>query len=308
MFKPDMKHIIKIIPLIYILLSFAIPQSYSSPDTETLYPEGVGSYTEFPYQFPDSGFHWQKVDEIIPDEASTFIYSSIDDTGTYIDTFTVQDTSIEEGSTINSVTVYIRERSIATTGNLKGYSGTEIISHSTLYEGTFALASSTWSYKTTVYTVNPFTSAEWTLEEINAIEIGGKGRSRYDSKNGEWTTADITQCKIVIDYSPPVVGEWHNVESWYGELITRQWASVESWYGTLISRAWTSVENWSGTLITRAWMNVEIWYGRIITEGWQIIESWGGMLKPEFSFINIIIWILLLAGSLVLIVYLYDKH
>ena len=280
MLQRDMRLTISL-TLLLLVAFLQIPKCYSLPDTETLYPEGAGSYTEFPNQHPDSGFHWDKVDEAIPDEASTYIYSAIDDTGTYIDTFTVQDSSIEEGNTINSVTVYIRERSIPTTGNLRGYSGTEMISHSTLYEGAFAYASSTWSYKTTVYDVNPFTNEEWTLEEINAIEIGAKGRSRYDSRNGEWTSADITQCKIVIDYSPPVVGDWHSVETWYGNLITRQWSSVECWYGELNTRLWQSVEAWYGQVVTCSWKNVETWYGNFITKEWNVIENWYGELVTK---------------------------
>ena len=273
MHRVSLKAIINFLWILLLCCSF-LKFGSCSPDTETLYPNGVGTYTEFPNQFPNSGFHWQKVDETVPDEATTYIYSAIDDTGTYIDTFSVQDTSIPEGSTINSVTVSIRERSIPTTGNLKGYTGTEIISHSILYEGTFALGSSTWSYKTTVYNVNPFSSEQWTLEEINAIEIGAKGRSRYDSKNGEWTTADITQCKVIIAYTLAPTGEWHTIESWSLSLSTREWLSVGSWSQYLISRDWNPIEVWSQTLMTKEWNFIAFWTQNLITKQWNILELW----------------------------------
>jgi hypothetical protein len=73
--------------------------------TETLRPNGAGDETNIGDQYPTSGAHWDKVDEVTPDEASTYV-------GTYNsayqrDLYNLAD-HIEGAGTINFVKVYTR--------------------------------------------------------------------------------------------------------------------------------------------------------------------------------------------------------
>lgn len=56
-------------------------------------------------------------------------------------------------------------------------------------------------------------------------------------------------------------GEWHIVETWYGELLTRSWTKIEIWYGQLITRSWTAIEIWCGKLVVRSWIGVQTLMG-----------------------------------------------
>ena len=42
---------------------------------ETLRPNAPGTYTQVPSQIPDSGAHWDKVDEAVVDYNTTVVFS-----------------------------------------------------------------------------------------------------------------------------------------------------------------------------------------------------------------------------------------
>lgn len=74
----------------------------------TLYlrPNGAGDYTNIPIQYPNSTYHWDKVDEASPDDDTTYVRCA--STTQYKDAYALEDASIPSGSTINSVRVYFR--------------------------------------------------------------------------------------------------------------------------------------------------------------------------------------------------------
>ena len=60
-----------------VLSVFSSPQlAYAAATTETLYPDGVGDYTNISSQSPGSGYHWDKVDEAVADDDTTYIYTN----------------------------------------------------------------------------------------------------------------------------------------------------------------------------------------------------------------------------------------
>ena len=72
--------------------------------TEILRPNSAGDETNIPYQSPDTGEHWDKVDDITPDDDLTALYCG---NGTYRDLYNLPNHSVGSG-TINKITVYIR--------------------------------------------------------------------------------------------------------------------------------------------------------------------------------------------------------
>ena len=174
--------------------------------TETLRPNAVGTYTEFPVQYPNSTFHYDKVDDVTPDEGSTYIATSSTDYLFYRDLYGVPDSAIPVGSTINSVTVYIRcVGSGLDTGNTRGYAAQYIRTHDTDYLGAYAYyIGSAWATKYYTWLTNPNTGLAWTIDEINALEIGIKGRAGYDIE-GYCYPLYCTQVYVEVDYTPPAV-------------------------------------------------------------------------------------------------------
>jgi len=80
------------------------------PDTEILRPNAAGDYTNIASQYPDSGAHWEKVDEATVDD-DDYVYTS---SGTQEkDAYNLDSTAIPSGSTINSVTAFLRIRGLA---------------------------------------------------------------------------------------------------------------------------------------------------------------------------------------------------
>ena len=158
-------------------------------------PNAAGTYTQFPYQYPTSGSHWDKVDEETSDEGSTVIIAS-DSTSWYKDSFNFANITIPENATIKSVTVYNRVSSLGS-GARAGYHQTLIRTHSTDYFGTTNRPPTSYTTYSTTYTANPYTGQAWTVEEVNALQIGIYARATYH--NGNYWDLDCTQVYVVIE-------------------------------------------------------------------------------------------------------------
>lgn len=133
----------------------------------TLYlrPNAAGDETNLEHQYPDSDYHWDKVDEATPDEATTCIYTH---SGTYLrDLYGLEDTA--ETGTINWIKVWMR---CFSNGANQGRGKTAISTGGTVYDGSEEIVTWTWTDYSTQYTTNPKTEATWTWEELNALQAG----------------------------------------------------------------------------------------------------------------------------------------
>jgi hypothetical protein len=73
-------------------------------DVETLRPNAAGDETNIPTQYPATGYHWDKVDDVTSDDGSTFIV-----TGLKSYKRDLYNLPAHSGSgTINKITVYVR--------------------------------------------------------------------------------------------------------------------------------------------------------------------------------------------------------
>lgn len=166
--------------------------------TETLRPSDSGTHTEFPNQYPSEGSHWDKVDEEESDNDGTYIKSATNNPNVYRDTYNLPFTSIPENAVIDSVTVHILARNEDSV--YKGYTYTMLRTHSTDYLGSENQPPTSYTEYTKEYINNPNTGQPWTIEELNAMEIGVKGQSGFRMTPLSYFPMRCTQVFVVIEY------------------------------------------------------------------------------------------------------------
>ena len=181
--------------VLVISLGLAIALPMSTPvlaATLTIYPNGPGNYTNISGQYPNSGAHWDKVDEAVPDDDQTYVYTNSDTQQK--DAYTLQDVS--GTGIIASVTVYFRFRSSASTSNYaycqpflrlgaRETAGTEVSTRST-----------TWT--TYSQTLARPGGGNWSWSDINNLEvcIGLRHTSALPNRY-----AQCTQVYVVVNYN-----------------------------------------------------------------------------------------------------------
>ena len=171
---------------------------------EILRPNGAGSSTEF-YLVPNSGEeNWGDVDEVIADDATTFVTTAEDNRK---DLYNIANPTFADATVINSVTLYARCKRWGAPPNDVGYfgissGGTESWSDAT----TFVSAYTDYNK---VYTTDPNTGSAWTKAAITALQIGVK----TESTNSGMVS---TQVYAEVDYTeePP---ETHTIVASAGE-------------------------------------------------------------------------------------------
>lgn len=167
--------------------------------TEVLRPNAAGDYTNLPSQFPDSDEHWDKVDEEVPDDASTYVR---DYQGTqHKDAYNLTDTSIPAGSTINSVTVYFRCRQewAGTTDYCQPFLrlGTDETS------GTEQITTTDWvTYSEALARPG---GGSWSVSDLNNLQVVIGLRNGFTAS---WV--ECTQVYVEFDYSLPPTGSLIN--------------------------------------------------------------------------------------------------
>jgi uncharacterized protein (DUF362 family) len=157
---------------------------------EALRPDGPGSETSIDYQYPSSGAHWDKVDDVIPDDDSTYIQNKNGAEWTWQqDLFSTQDHSAGNGN-ILGVTVYIRNKLNASQTKAC------IRTHDMNYDSGEIGYGSPWSTKHYTWSNNPYTGNAWTWQEIDDLEIGVALRG--STAGPDW--AHCTQVYAEVEY------------------------------------------------------------------------------------------------------------
>lgn len=153
--------------------------------SEILRPNGSGASSQLT-DAPASGSNWQNVDEVSPDESSTYVRGN--SSSWERDSYAIEDHTTGAG-TIDSVVVYMRcvrqggGSQRAMTSIRVGGSYTDGSSVN-LNAGGYADFSAT-------YTVNPITSSAWSWTDIDAMEIGVSIQN-YGRCTQVWTVVHYT--------------------------------------------------------------------------------------------------------------------
>jgi len=153
----------------------------------TLRPTGAGDETNIPAQVPDSGYHFDKMDEVVADDAATIV-SSAAAAIWYRDLYAMADTS--QGGTINWVRVYMRVYAA-----IEGYARTALKSGSTVYEGSVISAPQAWTDYYTQYAT--MDGVAWTWAKVNAAQAG----LSLAGTDAKLSGSSGTQTWLVVDFT-----------------------------------------------------------------------------------------------------------
>ena len=188
-----------------------------------LRPNGVGDLDECDDQYPHSGEHWDKVDDVTPDDNQTWAGSSLVHS-TPTDLFTLPNGS--QIGDISKVTLYIRAR---TAPQPEDTFKIVIKTHGTLYYSEEIGPGCWFENYTKVWTKNPYTNKSWTWDEIADLQIGYQTFVVIPV-----TSLIITQEYVEVEYNvgttdkirPNAVGDSTTIEYQYPES-GQHWAKVD---------------------------------------------------------------------------------
>jgi hypothetical protein len=157
---------------------------------ETLRPDAAGDETAVLSQSPFSGAHYDKVDDVTPDDSNTYIYTG--STSYQRDLYGLPDHTA--AGTINGVTVWFRFYSPGFYHTT--YARASIKTNGTVYDGTERSVSSGWENDSQTWTINPSTGADWTWDEIDELQAGVSLRTSSYSD-----PVRCTQVYVEVDYN-----------------------------------------------------------------------------------------------------------
>ena len=163
--------------------------------TETLRPNAAGDEADILEQIPTGGEHWDKVDEVIPDDDTTYLRTNTFEWQE--DLYNIPSHSTGSGS-INYVKVYAVAKSI-TAGQTTVY--TQIKTNGVEYDGTAYATTTNYATYSHRWDTNPQTGQAWTWDEIDALQIGvGLRRpTGTGAPGGRWT--HCTQVYAEVNYN-----------------------------------------------------------------------------------------------------------
>lgn len=179
-------------------------------------------------EYPNSGYHFAKVyDYPTPDDASTYLYSSVSDASTYTDVFTDSAYTIPSGKHVAYLKCYVRGYGGSATLANCGYFGFQLGGTA---EGTFHV--NAWTTESIIVPTNPFTGAEWTQADINSMQIGCWARSTL--RGGLYWDAQVTQIYVIVYYYTDVT------ISYSSSVYQRSSAGSETLIGSANIGVWSA--------------------------------------------------------------------
>ena len=143
-----------------------------------LKPKGVGNYSQFA---PSNNTYdnWEMVDEVPHDGDETYVFS---DAADEIDTYEMEELVADKG--IDPTELVVKAVQVCLTGRYEGvdaHLAPMLRSGTTDHEGdVMTMTSSYYRLFDAMFDVNPFTSAAWTYEEVDALEAGIKHKAHVE--------------------------------------------------------------------------------------------------------------------------------
>jgi hypothetical protein len=162
----------------------------SGSGTETLRPDSAGDETLITDQFPVTGEHWDKVDDVTSDDDSTYVST---EKSWEEDLYNIPNHSTGAGD-INYVRVYMVARGTIAPTQTNAYfhiktNGAEHNSPEITTTAAYAPYSYQWDN-------NPETTNPWTWDEIDALQIGVGIRNPKAKKETR-----VTQVYVEVNYT-----------------------------------------------------------------------------------------------------------
>ncbi len=166
--------------------------------SDILVPTAAGEYITIESQYPDSGEHWDKVDDQPADDYATYI-STEGSNSWQGDLYELADLP-DDVETITSVTFFVR---YAAGGNYNVRAMAEFKTNDQLFSGPTEETDST-DFVTISWQndFNPSTGEAWTADEINALQVGVAMKGNKSNK-----PALCTQVYVRVDYESAGVSQ-----------------------------------------------------------------------------------------------------
>jgi len=167
-----------------------------APATETLRPDAAGDETGIAVQEPVTGEHWDKVDEAVSDNDTTYVQSN--SIGWEEDLYNAANTTVGSG-TINYVKVYMVARSLNPLDQTSAY--VHIKTNGAEYDGTEERVTTSYATYSYQWNTNPSTNTTWTWDEIDALQIGVGLRRALGTGGPPGRYTRCTQVYAEINYT-----------------------------------------------------------------------------------------------------------
>jgi hypothetical protein len=199
--------------------TFSIENEKIGAGTEILRPNGAGDATGFDAQNPGTTFHWDKVDEAVSDDATTYITTNAV-VGPQTDYFSLADTALTT-ETVNSIDV-TSVGGTSVTGKAGGgqRAGVRLSSINT-YGTSRDIAQ--WSTSVDSSLSRPG-GGSWAISDLNSLQVALEGTPAYYisvaagcDKTICWpdtyaySVIYFTQAYVTVNYSVPSTGELKDV-------------------------------------------------------------------------------------------------
>jgi hypothetical protein len=162
----------------------------------TLRPDSDQLTTDW-NKYPTSANFYSKVNEASPDDDSSFVYTTVGYSMPMDIRFGLPDSAVS--GAISNVRVPMRIRS--TNDTYKGWGKTLIRTGGTDYYGIQCEPPPSYTNYYTDYAVNPKTGVAWIWADIDALQVGIKGRTGTDYWE-EYHPLRCTQVYVEVTYTP----------------------------------------------------------------------------------------------------------
>lgn len=259
-------------------------ETFQEGNQTTIHPNSPGQYAEWGTEVPTGVVHWDCCNEDSPDDDNTYVQTTTQSWQN--EAYSMED--IADSGNISWVRVYIRAKHADVAGP-QPYIRTLIRTYETDYLSEDLALTASYQDLYTQYDTNPFSSAPWTWEEINALEAGASGRSfgnRFIRLTTVWIVVSREGWKadlkggFPIDVSTYSLGQVKSVEI---QMKYRASDVGERWY--LEAYNWTSgkysdngFNSTIGQLPTTGWD----YYAVNMTDKWQSYIQADGSLNIKF--------------------------
>jgi len=167
-------------------------------DNETLRPNAAGDKTNITTQYPATGAHWDKVDDITSDNDTTYVETNkgqweedLYETGNH--------TAV---GTINYVKVYMVARATGVPQQDSVY--VQLKTNGVEYDGTPQLITASYAPYSEQWTNNPQTGNPWTWDEIDDLQIGIGMRTSRTTGGPSSKFTRCTQVYVEVNYTQSI--------------------------------------------------------------------------------------------------------
>ena len=171
-------------------------------DAEIILPMAPGDETEIKFQYPDTGEHWDKVDDMPSDDGQTYL-STIHFNQYRTDLYQLADHKpFEEGlvKEIKSISIFFRFAGFTDGGDHQGYAKPVIKSYGKVFEGKEEVqVGGTYITKSYEWKGNPATAKRWTWDEVNSLQAG----ISLKGEKVHWP-ASVTQVYVAVNYEKKI--------------------------------------------------------------------------------------------------------